>query len=186
MQIPVPNYAMASGRALCNVRLRDCRNGEAHECLDALARCDRISGMDNEISGTALMKLLGIRKSVLAELVEKGIVTKGKGRGTYKLESVTRYCAHLRGEAAARGGQAASEARARLGQAQATLAEAKAKQLSGDLAEVETFWRSKLKVFRNRVLAIPHRVEYLSARQRVTLTQELRACLDELADDKAA
>jgi hypothetical protein len=33
------------------------------------------------------------------------------------------------------------------------------------------------------MLAIPHRVEYLSARQTLTLTQELRACLDELADE---
>ena len=40
--------------------------------------------------------------------------------------------------------------------------------------------------FRNRVLAIPHRVEYLSARQTLALTQELRACLDELADGKGA
>ncbi|MGC2410620.1 MAG: MBL fold metallo-hydrolase [Methyloceanibacter sp.] len=57
---------------------------------------------------------------------------------------------------------------------------------SGELIEVEaveSFWRGKLKGFRNRVLAIPHRVEYLSARQTLTLTQELRACLDELADD---
>jgi hypothetical protein len=45
--------------------------------------------------------------------------------------------------------------------------------------------RSKLKAFRNRVLAIPHRVEYLSARQTLALAQELRACLDELADDAA-
>jgi hypothetical protein len=35
------------------------------------------------------------------------------------------------------------------------------------------------------VLAIPHWVEYLSARQTLALTQELRACLDELADDAA-
>jgi hypothetical protein len=35
------------------------------------------------------------------------------------------------------------------------------------------------------VLAIPHRAEYLSARQTLTLTQKLRACLDELADDAA-
>ena len=36
----------------------------------------------------------------------------------------------------------------------------------------------KLKAFRNRV-------EYLSARQTLALAQELRACLDELADDAA-
>jgi hypothetical protein len=58
--------------------------------------------------------------------------------------------------------------------------------LSGEIVEVETvetFWRAKLKAFRNRVFAIPSRVNYLSVRQRVSLTQELRACLDALSDD---
>jgi hypothetical protein len=39
--------------------------------------------------------------------------------------------------AAGRGGEAGATARERLGQAQATLAEVKAKQLSGELVEVE-------------------------------------------------
>ena len=71
------------------------------------------------------------------------------------------------------------------GQAQAVLAETKVKQL-GELVEVEaveTFWRSKLnKTFRNRVLAIPHRIKDLSARQNVMLSQELRDALEELAN----
>jgi hypothetical protein len=54
------------------------------------------------------------------------------------------------------------------------------------VAEVKTFWRTKLKAFRNRILAVPTRVKDLSARQTVTLTQELRAALTELADDKAS
>jgi hypothetical protein len=61
----------------------------------------------------------------------------------------------------------------------------KAKRLSGELveaSEVETFWRTKLKAFRNRVLAIPHRVKYLSARQSVMLSQELRDAVEELAN----
>jgi hypothetical protein len=36
---------------------------------------------------------------------------------------------------------------------------------------------SKLKAFRNRVLARPHRVEYLSARQTVVLTLAPKRCL---------
>jgi hypothetical protein len=52
------------------------------------------------------------------------------------------------------------------------------------VAEVETFWRSRIKAFRNRVLAVPSLVRDLTARQNVILTQELRACLNELADDK--
>ena len=108
------------------------------------------------------------------------------GRGKWQLEaSVTGYVKHLRNEAAARGSDDGQAARARLGQAQATLAETKAKQLSGELVEadaVEAFWRSKLKAFRNRVLAVPGRVRDLPARQSVLLGQELRAALTELAD----
>jgi terminase small subunit / prophage DNA-packing protein len=76
-----------------------------------------------EISATALQKLIGVRKSVLAELVEKGVVVKGKKRGIYTFESVTGYCAHLREIAAGRGGEDAVAAHARLGSAQGTLAE---------------------------------------------------------------
>jgi phage terminase Nu1 subunit (DNA packaging protein) len=50
---------------------------------------------------------------------------------------------HLREVAAARGGADAATARARLGAAQATLAETKAKQLTGELVEagaVEALW----------------------------------------------
>ena len=43
-------------------------------------------------------------------------------------------------------------------------------------------WRGKLRAFHNRILAVPHRVPYLSARQRVVLTQELRDCLTELVN----
>jgi phage terminase Nu1 subunit (DNA packaging protein) len=119
--------------------------------------------MDDEITASALQKLIGVRKSVLNELAAKGVVKRGEKRGTFVLEaSVSGYCKHLRDMASARGGEDASAARARLGQAQADLAEAKAAQIRGEtvpVAEVETFWRSKLKAFRNRVLAVPGRVK---------------------------
>jgi phage terminase Nu1 subunit (DNA packaging protein) len=70
--------------------------------------------------------------------------------------------------------------------AQAALAEAKAAQLRSELVEtdaVEKLWTSKLRAFRNRILGIPGRAQYLSARQTVVLQQELRAALDELADE---
>lgn len=141
-----------------------------------------------EITAGRLAQLLGVTPKTITELAKDGVLMRGKKRGSYDLQaSVSGYCHHLRSMAAGRGGEAGQTARERLGSAQATLAEAKAAQIRGEtvpVAEVETFWRSKLKAFRNRVLAIPHRVEYLSARQTLTLTQELRACLDELADDK--
>jgi phage terminase Nu1 subunit (DNA packaging protein) len=76
-----------------------------------------------------------------------------------------------------------------LASAQADLAAEKVKAMRGETlptAEVEALWTSKLRIFRNRILAIPARVKDLSARQSVTLTQELRAALTELADDKSA
>jgi hypothetical protein len=72
-----------------------------------------------------------------------------------------------------------------LASAQANLNEMRAKQLSGELveaSEVETFWRSKLKSFRNRVLAVPTRLRDLTPPQNVVLTRELRGALDDLAD----
>ena len=89
-------------------------------------------------------------------------------------------------EAAVRGGEEAAQANARLGQAQAALAEAKAAQLRSELVEadaVEKLWANRLRDFRNRILGIPQRVQYLSPRQTVVLQQELRAALDELADE---
>jgi hypothetical protein len=92
---------------------------------------------------------------------KRDIILKGRKRGSWQRDaSISSYVRHLRAEAAGHGGEAGSA-----GAAQAILAE------------------GKLKAFRNRVLAIPHRVDYLSARQTLALTQELRTCLDELNID---
>jgi phage terminase Nu1 subunit (DNA packaging protein) len=132
--------------------------------------------LSTEVGSAELARLLGVTPRAVTDL-----------KGTHKLEpSVNGYCEYLRTMASGRGGEAGVLARERLGQAQATLAEAKAGQLRGELveeSEVEAFWRSKLKAFRNRVLAVPSRVRDLTARQDVMLTQELRAALTELADD---
>ena len=119
----------------------------------------------DEITSSAMQRLLGVNRVALNDLTKRGIVVRGKRRGCYAVEaSVGGYCHHFREQAAGRGGEAGASARERLGAAQADL------------------WRTKLKAFRNRILAIPSRVEYLSARQTVVLTQELRAALTELAD----
>jgi hypothetical protein len=62
---------------------------------------------------------------------------------------------------------------------QADLAAEKVKALRGETLptpKVEAVWTSKLRAFRNRVLAIPSRVNYLSLRGE-SLKQELRAAL---------
>ena len=145
--------------------------------------------MDTEITSSAMQRLLGIGKVALNELAKQGVAVRGDKRGTYRMETVTRYVEHLREQASGRGGEAGVSARERLGQAQATLAEVKAKQLAGELIEVDQVratWTAKIKAVRGRILAVPSRLRDLTARQNVTLTQELRAALTELADDTAA
>jgi hypothetical protein len=57
------------------------------------------------------------QERALSELTQKGIVVRGKKRGSYLLQaSVSGYCHHLREIAAARGGEAGASARERLGQ----------------------------------------------------------------------
>jgi phage terminase Nu1 subunit (DNA packaging protein) len=144
----------------------------------------------HDITTGNLAKLFDTTPKTIADLAKRGIIVSAGKRGRWQLEpSVSAYVRHLREEAAARGGEAGQSARERLGSAQAELAEAKVAQIRGEtvpVADVEAFWRSKLKSFRNRVLAVPSRVRDLTARQNVMLTQELRAALTELADDKCA
>jgi phage terminase Nu1 subunit (DNA packaging protein) len=146
--------------------------------------------MDDLVSTAQLQRLFGLGKPALTELVARDIVKRGPKRGTYELEqSVRRYVEHLRSIASARGGEDAVAVRAKLASAQADLAAEKVKAMRGETlptAEVEALWTRKLRAFRSRILAIPSRVSYLSLRQRESLTQELRAALDELADDRAA
>jgi phage terminase Nu1 subunit (DNA packaging protein) len=146
--------------------------------------------MNDDVTTADLCRLLGVSRQSLSDLAKRGIVLRGEKRGTYALEaSVSGYCKHLRDMASARGGEDAVAVRAKLASAQADLAAEKVKAMRGETlptAEVEALWTSKLRTFRNRILAIPSRVRDLSARQSVTLTQELRAALTELADDKAA
>jgi phage terminase Nu1 subunit (DNA packaging protein) len=146
--------------------------------------------IDNTTLSTAdLARLFGTTPKTVADLAKREIIVSAGKRGRWQLEpSVRGYISHLRAEAAGRGGETGADVRARLGAAQADLAAEKVKAMRGETlpkAEVEALWTSKLRAFRNRILAIPNRVSYLSLRQRESLTQELRAALTELADDKA-
>jgi hypothetical protein len=106
--------------------------------------------------------------AALSELSRQGVVQRGTRRGTYLLQpSVSAYCAHLRNAAAGRGGEAAADARARLGAAQADLATVKAQQLSGALVpaqEVERVWTQKLRGLKVRILSIGDRLQPAAAR----------------------
>jgi phage terminase Nu1 subunit (DNA packaging protein) len=72
----------------------------------------------DEITTSALANLFDTTAKTIADLAKRGIIISAGKKGRWQLEpSVTGYVRHLRDEAAARGGQAASDARARLGAA---------------------------------------------------------------------
>jgi phage terminase Nu1 subunit (DNA packaging protein) len=157
--------------------------------LDLRASCLRLVGMDTDIPSADLQRLLGVARTALNDLAKRGIVKRGDKRGTFVLEtSVTGYCNHLRNMASARGGEDAVAVRTKLASAQADLAAEKVNAMRGETlptAEVEGFWRGKLRTFRNRILAIPNRVRDLTPNQNVVLTRELRDALTELAHEAA-
>src|SRR4029077_7440918 len=112
--------------------------------------------LPTEVTTAELAGLLGVSRRNSPDLAERKIIVPGSRKGTYALEpSVSGYAKHL--------------GRLALG-----------RQETGETlstAEVEALWRGKLRAFHNRILAVPHRVPYLSARQTVVLTQEPRDCL---------
>ena len=117
--------------------------------------------LPTEVTTAELARLLGVSRRNFPGLAERKIIVPGSRKGTYALEpSISGYAKHLRRLAQGRHGT------------EETLS----------TAEVEALWRGKLRAF--RILAVPHRVLYLSARQTVVLTQELRDCLTELADNE--
>jgi hypothetical protein len=89
------------------------RKGWLLNLLDVVFACARLRRMDSEIASAALQRLLGINKSIFGRHVAKGIAVWGNKRGSYRVETITRYCEHLREIASARGGERAEDARAR-------------------------------------------------------------------------
>ena len=89
--------------------------------LDLRASCLRLVGMHTDIPSADLQRLLGVARTALNDLANRGIVQRGERKGSYDLQaSVSGYCQHLREQAAGRGGEAGADVRARLGAAQAT------------------------------------------------------------------
>jgi phage terminase Nu1 subunit (DNA packaging protein) len=143
--------------------------------------------MTDEITTGELAKLFDTTPKTIADLGKRGIIEKGSNRGTWALDaSVTGYCeapTRRSGCKRRRGSRPSPRtARTRAGRSSRGKGRA-ATQWLVETDAVEKLWTSKLRAFRNRILGIPGRVQYLSARQTVVLQQELRAALDELADE---
>ena len=111
-------------------------------------------------------------------------------RGKYPVVKCIRaYTTHLRALATGKGEGTASGERKRLASAQADLVQLKARKASGELVEaalVQEQWVRVMSTLRARLLAIPSRVGSSGAAGGHTIAEldrEIRAALEELADD---
>jgi phage terminase Nu1 subunit (DNA packaging protein) len=108
------------------------------------------------VTTSELARLFDLSSRTIADLGKRKIIVKGSKRGLWRLsESVSGYVGHLR-EEAARSGKTASEVNAKLRKVESEFA-----KMQGELVEadaVKKLWNSKLRTFRNRILAIPRKV----------------------------
>ncbi len=143
------------------------------------------------VTAEQLAQVLGCSAFNVRQLAVNGVIPK-TGRGRYPLfGSIRAYSEHMRNLVTGRGEGTPAAERKRLASAQASLAELKARKASGELVEaavVQAEWTDVLSKLRARLLAIPSRVGSSGAAvdQIVFLAEldrEIRAALEELADD---
>ncbi|MFK8251962.1 hypothetical protein [Ancylobacter terrae] len=143
-----------------------------------------------------LARVLGVAPRTVRELAARGLVVRVSARGRYDLAaSVATYCAHLREQAAGRGGDAQAGLtvkKARLTKALADQAEMKRAAMLGEMvsaAAVTAEWSGIFRRLRARVLAVPSRVQqglpFLKPHDVDVIDAELRQALDELGNDGA-
>lgn len=110
------------------------------------------------------------------------------------LESTKNYVTHLRGIASGRGGakniESLTDERARLAKEQADSQELKNAIMRGEYVsatEVEFTWCEIMRRVRSKVISVPSRVQQMLAHLTVhdveTIDRELRAALEDVADD---
>lgn len=147
----------------------------------------------HRIGGADLCGLLGVSPAALTDFHQRGLAVK-LGHDAYDLgATVQAYTAHLRGIAAARGGEdhvlALTTERARLAKEQADAMALKNAEKRGELvsaASVASGWSDTLRGVRARLMALPSRLRaslpHLSAADVALIDREIRNTLTELAN----
>ena len=145
------------------------------------------------IVGSELAELFGISVAAVRSHADAGHIVRAGIRGRYlRDESIRKYCAHLRGMAAGRGGEIQSnlaQERARLAREQADERAMRNAVSRGEMvaaSDVLARWRATLIVLRSRLLAVPSRVgaraPHLTRLEVEIVATEVRAALEELAN----
>lgn len=133
---------------------------------------------------------LGVSGRTVRELAQKGVITKVGTRFPVR-ESVRAYCAHLREQAAGRGGSVnLTQERVRVAREQAdalAMKNAITRREMLPAREVEAAWASVLRDVRSAMLALPGRVQQrlaqLTPHDVSEIDREVRSILEETAND---
>lgn len=152
-----------------------------------------LDGADiHRIGGADMCELLGVSPAALTDFHQRGLAVK-LGHDAYDLgATVTAYTAHLRGIAAARGGEdhvlALTTERARLAKEQADAQAMKNAVARGsliDAGEVTREWAEVLRKVRASMLAVSSRLRaslpHLTAADAAAIDREIRDSLTDLA-----
>lgn len=149
--------------------------------------------LDIEITASELAELLKVSKRAVSDFVERGIVVKTERNRFDLRQSIQRYCEHLRGVAAGRGGDGAdvlTAERARLAREQADQTAMKNAAMRGEMismTDVRNEWVSIGRRIRNAVLSVPSRcrqmLPHLTTYDVDLIGEEIRSALTELGDE---
>ncbi|WP_029356242.1 hypothetical protein [Bosea sp. 117] len=145
------------------------------------------------LKGRELADTLGVSLRAVHDLAARGIIQK-VARGAFAPDSVARYCAHLREQAAGRDGGNSAIAAERLREAREradrlALANATSRRELVSAAEVERVWVRVLTDLRAAMLAIPGRIAgrmNLAAVDIAAIDSEIRQALTECGTDCSA
>ncbi len=158
-----------------------------------MAAFDDLLGGDVEpieaLDAEHLGDLLGVSGRTVRDLAKRGILSKS-GNGFPARESARAYCAHLRAQAAGRGGSVnLTQERVRVAREQADSLALKNAIARGEMLsarEVERAWSSVLRDVRSAMLALPSRIQqrlpHLSKDDVSGIDLEVRAALEEASN----
>ncbi|MFG1344375.1 hypothetical protein V5F59_05740 [Xanthobacter autotrophicus DSM 431] len=140
---------------------------------------------DEQASAVELAALWGVTERLVRDLAQRGVIQR-TGRGRYDRRKATlAYCAHLREQAAGRGGDAeVLTERRREARARAEKVELHNAKSRGDLVsreDVARTWTAIVVDVRAALLAVPTRIPELPKTMARRVDEEIRQALEGLA-----
>lgn len=138
------------------------------------------------VSASALGDMVGLSDRTIRDLAKRGVIDRC-GAGFEPRDSILRYCAHLREQAAGRSNSAnLTQERIRLAREQADAASLKNAVTRSEMVpakDVESAWSAVLRDVRSAMLSLPARVQtrlgHLTSHDVAEIDREIRTVLEE-------